>query len=89
MEKKESQVIRTIREALVKASEKGEDLKSKVAEITRDAVKKALEKTDQTQEKVEEGEERKEKKEEVGKRGQNPFFKESDKSDTLKKSLKE
>ena len=89
MEKKESQVIRTIREALVKASEKGEDLKTKVTQITRDVVKKALEKTDQTQEKVEEGEERKEKKEEVGKRGQNPFFKESDKSDTLKKSLKE
>jgi MoaA/NifB/PqqE/SkfB family radical SAM enzyme len=53
MEEKESQVTRTVREAVVKAAEKGEDLKTRVAEITRDAVKKALEKTEPTREKVE------------------------------------
>jgi len=40
MEEKESEVTKAVREAVVKAVEKGEDIKEKVVEIARDAVKK-------------------------------------------------
>ena len=40
MEKKESEVRKTVRESVVKVVEKGEDIKEKIGEITRDAVKK-------------------------------------------------
>lgn len=53
MEEKESEVTKAVREAVVKAVEKGEDIKEKVVEITRDAVKKALEGAEVTREKVE------------------------------------
>ncbi len=43
MEEKESEVTKAVREAVVKAVEKGEDIKEKVVGIARDAVKKALE----------------------------------------------
>ena len=42
MEQEESKVTQTVREAVVKTAKKGEGLKTKVGEITREAVKKAL-----------------------------------------------
>ena len=53
MEEKESEVTKAVREAVVKAVEKGEDIKEKTGGITRDAVKKALEGAEVTREKVE------------------------------------
>ena len=51
MEEK-NQVQKTISEALVKVAEKGEDLKVKVVDITKETVKNALERTGHSKENV-------------------------------------
>ena len=50
--KKENKVTQVVREAMVKVAEKGENVKAKVGEISREAVKSALEKTELTREAV-------------------------------------
>ena len=53
MGKEESKVTKVVREDLVKAYEKGENLIIAVSEITREVVKKTLAETQPTREKVE------------------------------------
>lgn len=54
MEQQESQVTRTVREAVIKAAEVGEDLARKIHDIIRDVVADSLSKVEPTKEKIEE-----------------------------------
>jgi len=53
MKEQESKVTKMVREAIIGAAEKGEDLTQKVFRITQDAVKISLNKAEVTKEKVE------------------------------------
>jgi len=50
--KEENKVAQAVREAMLKAAKKGENVKAKVGEISREAVKSALERTELTRDAV-------------------------------------
>jgi len=53
MKNQDNQITKIVKEAILKTAKKGEDLKVKVTEITRDAVNFAFDKTEPTLEKIE------------------------------------